>query len=209
MFQIIRDLVFTPMCGRCARLGSRLCPECLSTLVPFARQDIPGVESAFAAHDYDGWVRDAVIALKESRRGSVPALAELLVQLARHLNLDSTVACIPIPSSPQKLLQRGFNPVRLVADEAARISPESIRVANLLGQAREIDDSVGLNPRERHANVQGAFEVLAPAPSVVALIDDVITTGATLGSAAKTLKAAGVQEVYALALCASRPKGLR
>lgn len=209
MFQTIRDLVFTPSCEGCTRLGTYLCSTCISKLHPIVRQDIPEVEAAFAANGYDGWVRDAVISLKEGRRGSARGLAEVLVLLAHHINLDRNVACVPIPSSKTKLLQRGFNPVQLIAENASRIAPESFRIANVLGQIKETKESVGLSSRERQLNVQGAFEVLAPIPNTVVLIDDVITTGATLRSAAKTLKTAGAKEVFALALCASRPKGLR
>jgi len=147
--------------------------------------------------------------LKEGRREATRALAELLVNVARDAGVDSSTACIPIPSSQIKLVERGFNPVQIVLDEAARLAPDVIRVSNSLVHIKATRDSVGLNVHDRRLNVQNAFSVSGGVPPTVVLIDDVLTTGATLESAAAVLANAGAKEIFAIVLCGSRPQGLR
>ena len=68
---------------------------------------------------------------------------------------------------------------------------------------RIVLDQVGLTAAQRHSNLEGAFGIRRTVNGTVVLVDDVVTTGATLNSAARTLKFAGAQRVFALTLCGS------
>ena len=68
---------------------------------------------------------------------------------------------------------------------------------------RSVRDQVGLNRLERQQNVAGAFASLAKFRGPVVLLDDVVTTGATISAAANALKVAGATEVFAVGLCAA------
>jgi predicted amidophosphoribosyltransferase len=72
----------------------------------------------------------------------------------------------------------------------------------LLARLRDTPSQTGLSRRARRRNVRGAFRALGPAPARVWLVDDVVTTGATLWEAARVLRRAGAREV--VALCAAR-----
>ena len=68
---------------------------------------------------------------------------------------------------------------------------------------REVQDQVGLTARERAANLAGAFTARQRFSGTVVIVDDVVTTGATLTNAAKALRIAGAQSIFAITLCGS------
>ncbi len=119
---------------------------------------------------------------------------------------------IPIPSAPRAVAGRGHDPVRRMALAAARdLRREGVpvRVLNVLKQRRTVVDQAGLSARQRLANVSGALIVvtgagrlLAAAP--VVLVDDLMTTGASLAEAARAVRAAGGRVVGAGVVAAPR-----
>lgn len=68
---------------------------------------------------------------------------------------------------------------------------------------REVRDQVGLTARERATNLAGAFAARQRFSGTVVIVDDVLTTGATLSNAAKALRIAGAQSIFAITLCGS------
>ncbi len=106
---------------------------------------------------------------------------------------------VPVPSARRSVAGRGHDPVRRIALAAAselRRTGAGTRVLAVLRQRRAVADQAGLSARERLANVSGALEVpdrarrLLAGPPVV-LVDDLVTTGATLAEAARALGVAG------------------
>lgn len=119
------------------------------------------------------------------------------------LTTDSTsiLTMIPIPSSPQKIKERGYDSiVNLCMNMIKERRSITLDDSNLFLR-RSVVDQVGLSAAQRHANLEGAFGVHTPINGTVVIVDDVVTTGATLNSAARALKMAGAQRVFALALC--------
>jgi ComF family protein len=108
---------------------------------------------------------------------------------------------VPIPLHPRRLRARGFNPATLLARAVARAS--GVVVAHdLLARVVDTASQTGLGARRRQSNVAGAFACRsrAPMPRIVWLVDDVVTTGATLHEAARTLRRAGVERVIGVCL---------
>jgi ComF family protein len=135
---------------------------------------------------YDGWTVAAVPMAEAVARFAPDALrrAELLV---------------PVPLGRTRLRERGHNQAGLLADALAARSG-SLVAHDVLLRRRETRTQTDLAPDARRRNVSGAF---APGPRsarglVVALVDDVLTTGATLGAAAVALARAGAREVGAV-----------
>ncbi|MFG2968714.1 ComF family protein [Streptomyces sp. NPDC048288] len=108
------------------------------------------------------------------------------------------VLLVPVPSAPWAVRARGHDPVRRIALAAAaelRRGGTSARVAPVLGQRRAVADQSGLNSRQRRANLAGALEVTAGGGRLLAggrvvLVDDLVTTGATLAEAARAVREA-------------------
>jgi len=134
------------------------------------------------------------------------ALALHLVEYVRELDWPVDLV-VPVPLGRQRMIERGYNQVGLVARPLAalqgwRYSPRSI------ARVRETRSQVGLSAAERKENVTDAFSADAARVTGknILVMDDVATTGATLASCADALLKAGAQTVYALTLARALPR---
>jgi ComF family protein len=119
--------------------------------------------------------------------------------------LESCDVVVAVPLARQRLIWRRFNQSQVLANEVARLSKKPVAL-RALERTRPTRSQVGLSRNERKRNVTGAFRVapdeqVAIAGKSVLLVDDVVTTGATVNAAAKALKRAGAARVDVLVLC--------
>lgn len=220
---LLWDALFPPRCVTCQRAGYRLCPSCWQRVPPLpqvrcprcAHPQEPYVTADACPHcqhprwrllrvealyPYVGPWRQAVQALKYRRdRG----LALLFARLAHeHLQrLSWPISCVvPIPLDPRRQRQRGYNQVDLWARRLAHYLGWPY-CPQLLQRHRATASQVGLSRQARWANVREAFRA---SPQVygrrVLLVDDVLTTGATLNEATQALLRAGAVAVYGFVL---------
>jgi predicted amidophosphoribosyltransferase len=179
------------------RLGGTLCACCGSpTAWPVARcGECAGrrlsFASARAAVAYEGAARTFVAAWKERGLFRLAALAaDLVVDVVPR---PAAEALAWVPADPDRSRWRGVNTAEGLARALAR--RWEIPVAPLLTRSRRLPRQRGLSRAARRANVRGAF-ASASAPSVVAVVDDVYTTGATAAAAATALRRAGARTVH-------------
>ncbi len=200
----LADLVLPRTCAGCGLPGSALCRRCAALLarphLATPRRFPEGFPPTVAAGAYDGAVRPAVLAFKERGRaelarplGTALALAVAAVVTAVPGPLPQQVLLVPVPSSAAALRERGRDHVRELAARAVR----ELRAAGLpAAQARllrrrgRVRDSAELSAGQRRANLAGTF-ALAPGAGIVegrlVLVDDVVTSGATLTEAGSVL----------------------
>jgi ComF family protein len=202
-------VVLAPTCAACARVLDRpgegpVCPLCWASITPLTSRPFhtKTIDIGLSACDYAGALRDTVHAFKyEGRRSLAAPLGALMRNAGRDL-LDEATCAVPVPLHPWRRLHRGFNQA---ADLAATLD---LPVIHALWRRRFTPPQTGLTARGRQRNVRGAFR-LSPlvsrnviqsmvTGSVVILVDDVRTTGATLDACAWVLKDAGAREVRAL-----------
>jgi predicted amidophosphoribosyltransferase len=164
-----------------------------------------GVGIVYAGTDYDGAVRAAIVRYKErDRRDLAGDLAELLVPpIARAGDVET--ALVPVPSTRAAVRNRGGGHLVRLVRRAAGDRPiiEPLRVG------RRIVDTSGLGLRARRENIAGAFTA-RPAPRLgfpVVLIDDVVTTGASLQEAARALRSHGWVVLGAAVVAATPRRG--
>jgi len=175
-----------PLCGRCgaptAWPGER-CRECSGRRIAFS--------SARSAVSYVGPARAFVGGWKEHglRRAAVQA-ADLVVEVVPRPAADVTTY---IPPDGERSRRRGYHPAAELATELA--DRWELRTVPLLRRTRQVARQTGLSLAERRRNVRGAFEAAAQPPRRVLLVDDVYTTGATVGAAATALRAAGATSI--------------
>jgi len=195
------DLVFPPHCVNCERVGSFLCPRCRRTLVPAEPRVVDGLDHVYTSLQYTGAVQAVIHAFKYYRQTQ---LADMLggwlcdALRTRAIAVDC-VAAVPLHS--QRLTERGYNQATLIAQHVA-ICLQLPFVDNALDRVRETSTQVHLTAQERRANVAGAFAAQpeAVARKHVLLIDDVLTTGATLVACAEALRQAGAAHVTGAAV---------
>jgi ComF family protein len=170
---------------------------------PFQARNLAQLDGCFCAGDYSGWLRDSVICYKNGDLNQGELLSKLLCLTSEKFAPDSALTIIPIPSSQEKVSERGYDSILHLCKKLAKEKPNFTLEASCLVLRRRVFDQVGLSAIQRQANVDGAFEARKNLSGAVMLVDDVITTGATLNSAARVLRLAGAQQVFALALCGS------
>ncbi|MFW5420253.1 ComF family protein [Nocardiopsis sp. CNT-189] len=208
-------LLLGECCAGCGAPGGRVCAECADALAPrphrcAAREGCP---PAWAAGRYTGADRALLLAYKHRRiRSLAGPLAARLARAARAAAPRAgPLLLVPVPARPRGVRRRGYDPVALLARRAAELldaPARPVRAVPALRQARAVADQVGLGRAERYGNLRGA---LAARPGRLAraggrrvlLVDDVLTTGATLAEAARALRAAGAA-VHGAAVLAER-----
>ena len=204
-----------PLCGRCwatiRRLGPPACARCglplpgatLTTAVCGAcALEPPAWDWARAGAEYEGVARDAVHAFKfHGRRALARPLADLLLEpWGAPLAAASVDALVPVPLARARERERGFNQAALVAERLAGALGVPLR-PRWLARVRATQPQSDLGAAERRANVRGAFAAdTAVAGRHVAIVDDVLTTGATAAECARILRAAGAARVGVLAV---------
>jgi len=225
--QAALDALLPPACAGCgaaAPAGRVLCERCESLVVPIAADacprcqlhhagagacaEIAPLDAAVAAVWLEPPVIDWIHAFKYPPRGlrglapgPLALVAELAARSARRAGGPAPELVVPVPLHPRRLRARGFNPALVVARAVARTAAAPV-APTALARLRDTPSQTGLSAAERRRNMRGALRACGPVPARVWLVDDVVTTGATLREAARALCAAGAESV--VAVCAAR-----
>jgi ComF family protein len=208
----LADVVFGAHCAGCDNPAIALCAECAAEIRPHpvVVRDAPC--RVVAAGEYDGTLRSTLIAWKERGRFTVERpLAHLLAASIAVLDPDPPVLLVPIPSRPDRSRARGADMVTelgRVASRLLRTAGLDARVSPCLRVVRRVRDQAGLSAVERAENLRGAFMTRRLPAGHVVLIDDIVTTGATLSEAVRAVSQAGGR-VLGAATVAHRPVKFR
>ncbi|WP_293795342.1 ComF family protein [uncultured Bosea sp.] len=187
----------------CERLGTPFPVDLGAGLLsPAAIADPPVFARARAVCRFDGTARELVHRLKYGDRVELSlTLGRMMAQAGRELAADADLV-LPIPLHRTRLWRRRFNQAAALAQVIARETGLPLAAATL-ARIRRTRRQVGLTRAQRAENLQGAFHVSAAARSLVEgrrilLVDDVLTTGATVNAASRALLRAGATAVDVL-----------
>ena len=196
---IASSLLAPPLCAACGR-GCRaeavLCTRCsrsLGAARPLLTGGPQGVDRVWSSAPHEGVARAMVGALKFRR---LLPVAEVMAERMHWLVPDHLLggAVVSVPAAPARQRRRGFDPAgELAAALASRLGTEPVACLARRGSGHQ----VGRRRAERIGHPP-QIEPIAEAPRSVLLIDDVLTTGATLTACAAALRSAGAKRVVAL-----------
>ena len=209
MLSKLARLIAPPLCVGCNREGIELCVACVEKIDPplprctYCKKHneklvcnecklTTGVDEIYAAGLYTGILRDVIGGIKfHHQKYMLTPAAKTLVERINFKAIDFDVI-VPVPTSPSRIRQRGFDHTKELAmcmSKLLNIEPRSILYR------LNSDRQVGQNREKRLAQAKKQFGFSKHAPESVLLVDDVITTGATIAACASLLRAAGAKEV--------------
>lgn len=209
----LTDLVLPRDCIGCGQPRARFCESCIEACADLQihRPTPPpeGFPVCAAFGPYAGALRAAIIAVKErNRRDLAVPLADLLYDAVRAVMPDtcSPVLVVPIPSNAAAARERGGDHMLRIARAIPR--DPAFRIAQVLHPARRSVDAVGLGRLERVAARSHAFAVRRDASRIIdgahlVIVDDLVTSGATLAAASGVLRRAGAASVRAATVAAT------
>jgi ComF family protein len=189
------DVCGLPLPGL-ATSGGSTCGRCMTKPPRYSR-------ARYGVY-YEGPVRDALVRFKYNAALHIClGLSELLAQ-SFHRNFDKSEfdVIVPVPIHLNKLRHRGFNQTLLLATRLSAEIGVPVHRTSLM-KVKDTPPQVGLPRAERLKNLKGAFTVFKPAlirDKRVLLVDDVATTGSTIGECAKTISAGKASSVDVLVL---------
>ena len=206
------ELLLPQRCAVCGTDAAALCERCQRAFTgSVLRQPLVGEILAFSCAEWNAETAPALLGLKQRGRTSLAkplgqALGRTLRTALAEAGPAGPVAVVPIPSRAQSMRARGFKPVELLIRRAG--AP----VVPMLQFARRVADQRGLSREQRQANLAGALRMRGRVPrgcAGIVLVDDVITTGATLRAGAQALLDASVPVIAAVSLLATRRRHAR
>ena len=185
---------------RCAHCGRPLVSE-LGTCIECREREAPSYDAACALFRYGGAARRFLSSYKFGAGRAASSFIAGLFSGALRENAGPILEkpfIVPVPPRPGKLKKMGWDQVSAIADRLERNHgfPVSRCLVRLPSRAQK-----ELNREERTLNMRKNIECPRPAPELAVLIDDVLTTGATLDACASALKRGGCRYVFALTLC--------
>lgn len=204
------DLVFPPRCLGCGRVDTTWCNRCQQRLETtplqlYTREVFDSLRTA-ASGEHTDILQSAVQALKYAHAQQVAAalgtrLAVVLAQVSWPVDM-----LVPVPLHADRLRMRGYNQAGLIAEALASQTGLPL-VPDALRRERATRSQVGLSRAERLTNMVDAFhaEPSQVTGQRVVIVDDVLTTGATLLACAQVMQAAGALSVYGLTVTTAQP----
>jgi len=193
IFKNILAVLFPQKCLGCKKENEILCSDCL---LKISRPDTPYLNGVHIAANYQDLVlKKALWMLKyQGVKHLAKPLAEIVKErIWKKLETENWLV-VPVPLSKNKLRHRGYNQAEMIAGELS----DNVRADILFKKFHTKSQVEVKNKEERLANIIGSFEIKNPEKikgKKIILIDDVLTTGATMREAKKVLKQAGAKKV--------------
>ena len=207
-FDIFLNLIFPPKCVICKKIGDVLCENCFSKIKHFPQQKInppKNINLMVVCGYYDGILKKLIRKFKFSKKKSLSSyLVRFVEECIKDKNYFYSADIITsVPLHQTRLKERGFNQSELIAKQLSNFLNLPYD-GNILKRIKETSFMYNLSKSERKKNVKGVFSVSRNLNGLnILIIDDILTTGATLSEIASEIKKNGANSVYALVVAKS------
>lgn len=199
------ELLFPPRCGNCGRVDSSWCEDCTALLYqhPIAPKEksLSDNFTVLSSGVHEGMLRESLHNLKYLRQTQLASiLGARLVPIFEAQSWQPDFIT-PVPMHPKRLKERGYNQADLIARAFASVVNIPY-IPNALTRTKETISQVGLSAQERQENMRDVFKAQSEefGGKIGIIVDDVLTTGATLHECANALYAGGAKTVYGLTI---------
>ncbi len=215
------DIIFPRFCVGCRQEGSYLCTSCTEKIIKIktitclkcqkmteegicsrCKEDLPLTKSIILGYHRDIILKEAIHNLKyEGLLELADTLSTLLITRLKDTKFPPNCQIIPVPLHKSRLQNRGFNQSELIAQKIGLHYQIPVN-KYLLKRIKNTKPQIELKHKERQENIKDAFIINknAEIPKNIILLDDVITSGATIAECSRTLRAAGVRQIWLIAL---------
>lgn len=214
LFEELLNIVMPTRCIWCGQIGSVLCEACFAQINQPVRQVSRLGISGYAVNEYSERIATLIHEFKENQQLSLSNnIATVMWPGLEKFDL-AKVLLVPMPSKKASFANRGFNPAeelaKRISRQAARDTAIRVPVSRCLRITGTVSDQAALSGEARRTNLDGSMTVTGfPAGHSAILIDDVVTTGATLREAQRCLTNAGVKVQGFLAFAETPPRNVR
>ena len=198
----IIDILWPKTCLGCGKEGQYICKDCAIFLSEVDMIEAGPRSNIMSVWEYE-WLMEKLI-LKIKYDGCYDIINELVEKAFKtiELNLPPDIYITYVPMYRKKEKRRGFNQAELIAKKVGERTNRP--VVKLLEKIKDNRSQVGLGPQERAENVKNVFKMIEVRPRSmwqnVLIVDDVYTTGATVGECVRVLKKSGVKNVWGFTL---------
>lgn len=226
IFDPLLDLVFPRFCIGCGVYGTYLCGSCAKQIRFYSLPLCPGcmasidhlevhrkcwkktsLDGLVVVASFSGVIKEMIVGIKyhgwfaQSKRLSEIVYRVLLKKYPHLMEEIHPRVMIPVPLHPLRLDERGFNQSELFAQHISRLTGIPMR-STILHKMRQTIPQASLSRAERLKNNSEIYRctIRLKKSDTILLVDDVVTTGATLSACAEALKKAGAGKIYALAI---------
>jgi predicted amidophosphoribosyltransferase len=204
----LQEIIFPVRCLGCSALGLSICSSCRKNWHPHHFRRLSRVAPQFPIYSSVQYSSIASKVLLAAKEGGLIQAEELLVEalkksLQNCLTHHGADLLIPIPSRPSIARLRGR---QFALDLSMHLSAISaVPTINNLRHVRKVRDQSSLNVQERFENIKESMNSLRYLSGRALLIDDLVTSGATLEEAARALREKGIEVVAAVTACVAQP----
>ena len=207
LLHTLNELIFPSRCIACSDLGLSLCSQCRHSWKPHYYVTELSNLQVTSSILYSETAKKIILGAKENHLKSADHLvsAAIMHAMERVLLHHDCDFLVPIPSRPSAVRKRGRQFISAISEEPS--FHFQLPVQELLTHTRAVRDQSGLHLQERWNNLEGAFVVTSKLHSGgrALLIDDLVTTGATLSEAARALRYAGIEVIGAVTAAVAQP----
>jgi predicted amidophosphoribosyltransferase len=208
----LKELLFPLSCLGCATADYWLCPTCQSNWKVSTRKSFVGSNLVYFKADYNVKTASVILAAKESNNHLAidllaASISQSILYAVADLGVTGEIFLVTVPSSASAIRRRGRDHIQDLAVEVQKLLElKSIKTHLLLilSQRKNMKDQSRLNSRQRLQNTHGMFEVTSceNPQGAIFLIDDLVTTGASIMEGIRALFDAKITVTAAITACA-------